>query len=128
MNDANDLDNQTRPQMRFEEGQSVNAIWAVRSAGIDPSTGKELFFDKDGHLTYLWNAKDKVIVGDQMPKWSGNLGTNVTYKGIQLGAYFPINSGKQYNQTLADYVEKMPIFNTMWMNVCWKKDGKNQAM
>lgn len=127
MNDANDLDNQTRPQMRFEEGQSVNAIYAVRSAGIDPSTGKELFFDKDGHLTYLWNAKDKVIVGDQMPKWSGNLGTNVTYKGIQLGAYFSYQLGaKQYNQTLADYVENANIQYNVDERVLeerWQKPG-----
>ena len=28
----------TKPSVRYEEGQSMDAIWAVRSLGIDPST------------------------------------------------------------------------------------------
>ncbi len=31
-----------RPLIRFEEGQSLDAIWAVPSRGIDPATGKEI--------------------------------------------------------------------------------------
>lgn len=113
LNEKNDLiteDLQTRPQLRFEEGQSVNAIWAVRSAGIDPSTGKELFYKRNGELTNQWNAADKVIVGDALPKISGNLGTNFSFKGIQLGAYFSYQMGGMlYNQTLADRIENADI-------------------
>ncbi|TXH20711.1 MAG: SusC/RagA family TonB-linked outer membrane protein [Chitinophagaceae bacterium] len=127
MNEANDNNNQTRPHQRYEEGESVNAIWAVRSAGIDPSTGKELFYDREGNLTYVWSAKDKVIVGDGIPKFSGNTGTNITYKGFQFGAYFSYQLGaKQYNQTLADYVENADISNNVDERVFidrWKKPG-----
>lgn len=38
----------TKPSVRYAEGQSMDAIWAVRSLGIDPATGKEVFLDLDG--------------------------------------------------------------------------------
>lgn len=127
MNQDNDSGAQTKPNARYQEGQSVNAIWAVKSAGIDPSTGREVFYDKDGNLTYIWNAEDKVIVGDAIAKLSGSLGTNVTYKGFQFGAYFSYQTGaKQYNQTLADYVENANINNNVDERVFldrWKQPG-----
>lgn len=109
MNDNNDkTDNnlQAKPQLRFVEGQSVNAIWAVRSVGIDPGNGRELFYTRNGQLTYEWNAADKVIVGDALPDLSGNIGTNVNWKSLQLGVYMSYETGgKLYNQTLADRIE-----------------------
>lgn len=48
--DANN-NNSTAPVIRYEEGQSMTAIWAVRSLGIDPTTGRELFLKKDGVTT-----------------------------------------------------------------------------
>ena len=58
---------------------------------------------------------------------SGNLGTNVTYKGFQFGAYFSYQLGaKQYNQTLADYVENADISYNVDERVFidrWKKPG-----
>lgn len=127
MNEANDQNNQNRPQQRYQEGKSVNSIWAVRSAGIDPSTGQELFYDRNGDLTYVWSAQDKVIVGDGIPTLSGNLGTNLTYKGFQFGAYFSYQLGaKQYNQTLVDYVENANLSLNVDERVFldrWKQPG-----
>jgi TonB-linked SusC/RagA family outer membrane protein len=129
MNENNDQNEQTKPQVRYQEGQSVNAIWAVRSAGIDPSTGKEVFYDRDGNLTYVWNAQDKIIVGDAIPKLNGNLGTSITYRGFQLGASFSYQIGaRQYNQTLADYVENANIALNVDERVFldrWKQPGDN---
>ena len=31
------------PLPQYEEGASLTSIWAVRSLGIDPTTGKEIF-------------------------------------------------------------------------------------
>ncbi|WP_316821570.1 SusC/RagA family TonB-linked outer membrane protein [Pedobacter gandavensis] len=131
MNEQNDAmadkNKQTRPLPRYQEGQSVNAIWAVRSAGIDPSTGMEVYYDRDGKLTYIWNPVDKVVVGDELPKLSGNLGTNLTYKGFQFGAYFSYQLGaKQYNNTLANSVENADISLNVDERVFlerWKQPG-----
>ncbi|HVI48528.1 MAG TPA: SusC/RagA family TonB-linked outer membrane protein [Chitinophaga sp.] len=126
-NDKNDKGQQKSPQLRFQEGQSPNAIWAVRSKGIDPSSGKELFITKDGKLTYDWNPADKVVVGDQIPELQGNFGTNVTFKGLMLGLYFNYQyRGATYNQTLADRVENANLEYQVDERVLlgrWKQPG-----
>ncbi len=105
-NETNDKADQTRPQFRFQEGQSVNAIWAVRSLGIDPATGREVYLSKADTMTYIWNPNDKVVVGDAIAKLRGNFGTNFTWKGFTAGLYFSYEfGGDLYNQTLADRVE-----------------------
>jgi hypothetical protein len=113
VNDANstsatseNYNKQATPQFRFQEGMSVNAIWAVRSLGIDPSTGREVYLKRDGTLTYAWDANDKIPVGNSVPDLRGSLGTNVTWKGLSVALYFTYEfGGDMYNQTLVNRVE-----------------------
>ena len=105
VNDENNENNQV-PGAVYEEGESMSAIKAVRSLGIDPTTGKELFVKKNGELTYTWDAEDKVICGDTEPKVFGNFGTNLYWKGWNLNMVFKYNFGADYyNSTLAQRVE-----------------------
>ena len=102
----NNKTDQTRTQSRYEVGKSVNAIWAVRSMGIDPSNGREVFLNRFDSLTYTWDPLDKVVVGDAVSKLRGNFGTSFTWKSFTVGLYFSYElGGKMYNQTLADKVE-----------------------
>ena len=39
-----------RPVLKYVDGESMETIWAVRSAGIDPMTGQELYIRQDGSL------------------------------------------------------------------------------
>ena len=77
----------------YEEGESMSAIKAVPSLGIDPTTGQELFMKKDGTITYTWDATDKVICGDSEPKVFGNVGTNLYWKGWNLNMVFKYDLG-----------------------------------
>ncbi|WP_293931841.1 SusC/RagA family TonB-linked outer membrane protein [Sphingobacterium sp. UBA6645] len=110
---SNDLLNennvdQTVPNTLFQEGKSINTIYTVRSLGVDPATGSEIFLTKDGQRTYEWNVADKVASGIDQPKWSGNFGTNLNYKGFELGMIWNYQYGGQlYNQTLVDKVESV---------------------
>ena len=38
----------SRPLPRYEEGYSQSMIWAVRSLGIDPVTGREIYLTRNG--------------------------------------------------------------------------------
>ena len=101
-----------KPSTRYEEGQSLNAIWAVRSAGIDPITGKEVFIKKDGTTTYDWSAADQVVCGENNPKIRGNIGGSFAHKGFELNLMFTYRLGGQtYNQTLVDKIENADILN-----------------
>ncbi|MDE5422862.1 SusC/RagA family TonB-linked outer membrane protein [Ancylomarina sp. DW003] len=113
--------------VRFEEGKSNSAIWAVKSLGIDPATGKELFLTKEGLATFNWNPKDKIVVGDIEPDLRGTFGTNVSYKAFNLGLAFAYEFGGQiYNTTLVDKVENSPKeFNVdrRVLEETWKNPG-----
>ena len=93
-------------QHLFYEGRPQNSIYAVRSLGIDPSTGKEIFLDKDGNITDTWNAKDKVYLGSADPKFRGNLNSMFRWKDFTFNIAFNYYwGGKTYNSTLRDRVE-----------------------
>lgn len=113
MNDAGDVttgNKQVSPQFRYVEGFSPNAIWGVRSLGIDPSTGREMYLTIDNKLTYTWDPRDKVIIGDPTGGVFGNFGTNLSWKGITFGIYCNYQAGiDAYNQTLANRVENLDL-------------------
>ena len=117
----------TSPIVRYEEGQSMTAIWAVRSLGIDPATGREMFLKKDGTTTYDYTTDDYIIAGDSNPKVHGTFGFNGEYKGLGLSLLFNYQlGGDYYNQTLVDRVENVNIANNVDRRVfsdTWNEAG-----
>lgn len=94
------------PLPRYENGYSQTTIWAVRSVGIDPQNGREMFLTRDGQLTNEYSSADQVPVGDTEPKFQGSLSTTFTYKGLSLTLAGQYHWGGQvFNQTLIDKVE-----------------------
>ena len=90
----------------FYVGKPLNAIYAVRSNGIDPSTGQEVYIDKNGQVTDTWSASDKVYLGSSQPTYRGNARTMVMWKDLTLNVSFGFHwGGKQYNSTLRNRVE-----------------------
>ncbi|MGY0035185.1 hypothetical protein [Pedobacter sp. NJ-S-72] len=49
--------------LRFTDGHSPDDIWAAKSLGIDPATGREVFLTKDGQHTFDYNAANVQSVG-----------------------------------------------------------------
>ena len=114
-----------RPITRYEEGQSMTAIWAVPSLGIDPTTGNDILVKKDGTTTFAWNSDDLAIVGDTESDIYGNCGISAYFKGFTfaLGMNYQFG-GQLYNQTLVDKVENADltknvdrrVFSDRWTN------------
>ncbi|MFV0591289.1 MAG: SusC/RagA family TonB-linked outer membrane protein [Draconibacterium sp.] len=114
----------TNPRLVYKEGYSTRTIWAVKSLGIDPSTGKEVYLDRFGNQTLEWNALDQVACGIAEPKYRGNISSNITYKGLSLNMNFGYFFGGQlYNSTLINKVENVDlrsnvdarVYNDRWM-------------
>jgi TonB-linked SusC/RagA family outer membrane protein len=100
----------TTPSVRYVEGQSLNAIWAVRSLGIDPANGKEIFVKKNGEVTYIYDTADQIVCGDLLPKFNGNFGLSAEVRNIGINFTFGYRLGGQiYNSTLVDKVENADI-------------------
>lgn len=116
------------PNVQFRPGYSSNTIWTVRSAGIDPGTGKEVFISRDGNRTYNWSASDIVATGVSDLKLEGNISSMFRYKGLSLNVSFGYRFGGQiYNSTLANKVEVSKtaigwnvdarVFHDRWKNI-----------
>ena len=93
---------------RYMDGESPNAIWAVRSAGIDPATGNEVFIKKNGDLTMEYSSDDIVVAGNTTPDIQGVISTNVRYKNFsaQVSMRYSLG-GDIYNTALYNKVENI---------------------
>lgn len=96
------------PLFQYREGESPTAIYAVRSAGIDPATGREIFIKQDGSYTYTYDTKNQVACGDTNPVMQGSFSSMLQYKNFSLTASFQYRfGGKMYNSTRALKVENI---------------------
>lgn len=114
------------PLFQYREGESPSAIYAVRSAGIDPATGNEIFIMKDGSYTYKYDSKDQVSCGDTNPTLQGSISSMLQYKNFSFTASFSYRfGGEMYNSTRALKVENVNprkncdvrAFTDRWTNV-----------
>ena len=94
------------PLPQYAEGESVTALKLVRSAGIDPATGKEIYIKRNGEYTFKYDPADKVLIGDTEPAYTGTFSTNVFWKGFSVYAMFNFRMGAWvYNTTRVSKVE-----------------------
>lgn len=126
-NEKNQSDNGVAPLPIYEEGQSLTALKVVPSAGIDPSTGQEIFIKRNGAYTFVYDTNDKVIFGDTNPSGTGSVFSYLTYKRFALSCTFQYSfGGALYNETLATKVEGAnPKYNAdeRVLNDRWKTPG-----
>ncbi|RZL15344.1 MAG: TonB-dependent receptor [Pedobacter sp.] len=117
------------PLLRYNEGQSLNTIYGVKSLGIDPENGKEIFVKNDGSLTYDYDVRDTQPIGNSTALAEGNIGSTIGYKGFMLSVNFWFRlKADIYNQTLVDRIENAdPRFNVdrRAMTLRWSQPGDN---
>lgn len=125
-NDAN----KSRNLLRYYDGGSPSDLWAVRSLGIDPATGREIFLNRNNEQTFVHDFKDEVIVGNSDPNMEGILGTTFYYKGFMAAANVRYRFGGQtFMKTLYDKVENISRTNVALnqdkraLYDRWKKPG-----
>ena len=94
------------PLPQYAEGESVTALKLVRSAGIDPATGKEVYIKRNGEYTFEYDPADKVMIGDTEPAFTGTFSTNLYWKGFSIYALLNLRTGAWiYNTTRVTKVE-----------------------
>lgn len=80
---------------RYYDGASPDDIWAVRSAGIDPATGREIFIKKDGSYTFQYDANDEVVVGSTAKDLEGVFSVSFYYKQFSASVNLRYQLGAQ---------------------------------
>ena len=115
------------PLPQYAEGESVSALKLVRSAGIDPATGKEVYIKLNGEKTFNYDATDKVLIGDTQPAYNGTINTSVYWNGLSVYALLDLRMGGWiYNSTRATKVEgSNPKYNAdrRVFDDRWKEEG-----
>lgn len=100
--------NQNVNLTRYYDGADPDALYAVRSHGIDPATGREIFIRKDGTYTFDFDNSEEVKVGIGRSKVEGIIGTSLSYKGFSFNLDFRYRwGGKAFNQVLYNKVENI---------------------
>ena len=117
---------------RYYDGASPDDIWAVRSMGIDPATGREVFLTKDGRYTFQYNADDEVKVGSTAPDLEGVIGISFYWKQFSAMVNCRYEYGGQvFASALYNKVENLSE-QQLYYNVDrralydrWQKPGDN---
>ena len=112
------------------EGDAADGIYALRSAGIDPATGQELYYLRDGSKSPAATAQDRVYMGSMTPKLRGTFGVTAAYRSIDFAAVFAYSLGGKfydlYTQQftdLAGYADNVPVS----AGGKWSPSNKNAA-
>jgi TonB-linked SusC/RagA family outer membrane protein len=92
------------------EGLPLGSHFEVKWAGVDASTGQELYYDKNGKIVNVYNANDAVQqFGTWEAPWRGGFGANVRYKSFDLSVLFSWQSGATKFDNLEFFVQN-PAF------------------
>ncbi len=118
-------------------GHSAGELWYVKSAGIDPATGRPLWYDKDGNITDVYSDDNRILLGkSRYAPWSAGLQIDFTYKNFALQAQFSgvfgkylINNDRYFytNTNFADNRLASEVLYKMWQNPGDKAKYPNPA-
>ena len=100
----------------YQVGYPYGEFFYVRSAGVDPRDGMQMWYDLDGNPTKNFSDDYAVMLGKQRyAPWSGGIQLNFTWKGLYVGADFSWVAGK-YTINNDRYFLINPTFTTSNMN------------
>jgi TonB-dependent starch-binding outer membrane protein SusC len=75
-------------------GYPVGTIFTQRYAGVNPATGRPMFYDKDDNITYIPVNDDRKVIGDTQPRFFGGLNNTFAFKGFELDFLFQYEYGR----------------------------------
>ena len=78
-----------QPVGRSGEG----AIFSAEYAGVNPATGRPMWYDINRNITYLPLAADRIYYGSSLGTVFGGLNNNFSYKGFELTTFFTYEYG-----------------------------------
>jgi TonB-dependent starch-binding outer membrane protein SusC len=93
-------------------GRELGSIFTQQYAGVNASTGRPMWYDTLGNLTYQVLARDRRYIGDGQPNYWGGLNNTLRYKGFTLDVFFQY----EYGRTLTDGQANFMLENIARLN------------
>jgi len=117
----------------IQVGEALNVWYAPEYAGISPSNGRPMWYDRNGNLTYrpsFGNTigdenDDRQVVGQGIPSIFGGLNTTLSYGGFSLNAFFNYEVGRSAfesahidnrNPQIFDSNQQTALLGNTWEN------------
>lgn len=78
-------------------GSPVNSIYVAEYAGVNPATGRAMWYDNNGNIIYrLAGNPDSFskIIGSEIPRFYGGLTNTFSFKGFDLEVFFNYEFGR----------------------------------
>ncbi len=76
-------------------GQPVNFLFTQKYAGVNAATGRPMWYDTLGNLTYQVQNRDRVNLGQtRLPKFQGGFRNTFTYKGFSFDMFYQYEYGR----------------------------------
>lgn len=95
-------------------GESMNSLYMVRYAGVNPANGNAQYLNQAGEVTEVYNPADRVIVGSVETPWFGGFGTALRYKGLELNTFFSFVTGnKLFNNDRTNVENPQYLFDNL---------------
>lgn len=121
----------------IKEGLPINTFYMAKAAGVDPATGAQLYWiydtDDEGNMInerissdYEKAAKSKYYLGSRIPDLYGSIGTDLSWKGVDLSILTTYSiGGKVYDGLYSASMNNM-YYNNAWNEHAlrrWQKPG-----
>lgn len=86
-------------------GSPLGSFFVAEWAGVNPASGRGMWYDINGNITYNPTAADRKIVGNIYPTKFGGWNNTLSYKGFSLDVFFQYEYGRirqdgQYTQMM----------------------------
>ena len=76
------------------QGQASPGAWFLAEyAGVNPATGRPMWFDVNGNYTYLPTDEDRVYFGSNFPPYFGGFNNTFRWGGFELSTLFTYQFG-----------------------------------
>lgn len=95
-------------------GRSIGSLFTQLYAGVNPATGRPMWYDSTGNITYLVQARDRVYIGDNQPEFTGGWNNALSYKGFTLEGFFQYEYGRMTSDGQVNFLmENLSRFNQL---------------
>ena len=88
-------------------GQPISVVYTQKYAGVNVATGRPIFLDTLGNITYIVNAKDRVVLGPSLlSPYYGGMSTTFSYKGFSLSALASYEYGRYVSDGQVNFLSE----------------------
>jgi len=103
--------------LTIRTGHPINVVFTAEYAGVNPATGRPMWYDANGNITYLpRNPADfKILGASNLATTFGGLTNTFAYKGLELSVFFQYEYGRRVFNNQTAFLSELGgrTFNTL---------------